>query len=605
MSILAKQPLQFVEAVAAAAAPSEAGGAEDPRCRPSSSSSLFADHEDEDQEQKQQSEDDLNCSIRILSAGFLIWHRLQHDGIAKVKTYEYMLKHVDWKHRYPETFSVLHRGSSCPESRVLGQGKYSVVYQRQNFAFKMIRVEHERQAADWTVLRCNLKELGWFHSLTHPHVMKVVQSQLLMAHGAVHKIIHQMQSARCTLQHLIDTHELTCFQDLVFMFGGIAQGLRYMHSLRVVHGDLKPANIMITPQYRPLISDFTLTTVENRGTEMAFGTLYWRAPECLTMRECRRPADVWAFGMMLLDCLYGCTYMMQVMNAKDDRDMLLKLACIVGAPSAEWLQKYVEATDSVVVGVAHGEAAASIERASLKAALLAPDPVWCDHVTEHSQLQVSLQPPELAMMQDLLSKLLVWDPEQRLTMEQVLEHPVFTCMNAVTPFPEVVSPFKTKLNPPKKPAEAGDMVTTHPVQHLTWRDASEREYIRNWTKFFYWECFHHPFPAKEDWLLSDVTVMAKRLIDHLRVIECTFHLKTVIQWCSQVLFFLWKDVPPTEPWLSHALFESQLFHVFSLLKFQVFAFNVHERFVHSKATAPTAAPETSAQAHSVTPSPSK
>lgn len=539
---------------------------------------------------------DFDCSIDTLYQGFLVWHRLQREGIVRQTTRDDVFQQFDsWQNRYPENFALLHRGSRCPESFVIGKGKYSTVYQRQNFAFKVIRIGHERQDDHVSVMRCNIKELGYFHSLLHPNVMRCVQSQLVMEHGSLRRILHQMTAARCNLQHIIDAHEITCFQDLVYMFEGIARGLQYLHHMGVVHGDVKPSNVLISQQYRPMLSDFTLTTAEGKGNEIAFGTLYWRSPECLLLRGCQRSSDVWSFGMMLLDCLYGCTYMMNIMNAKDDHDLLIKLSCIVDPPSAEWLQANLEPLN---------DALPLERREQLRAlwqGLVHPDPVWCDHVTEHNQLQISLQPQELEWVQDLISKLLVWEASQRLTMDQVLQHPMFTNVKAVTPFPQVVSPFKTKLGPLKLPtASTSSAVQEHPVFQITWRDPSEREYIRNWTKFFYLEQFHHNLPAEEDWLLSDITVMAKRLIDHLRLIECTFHLKTVIKVCSEFLFFLWKDWPYAQILAQNPLFEAQMFHVLYLLKFQLFPFNVQERYVHQSAAASTSPEEEEAAAEAET-----
>lgn len=548
---------------------------------------------------------DFECSVDTLYQGFILWHRLQRDGVVRKKTRDDVLQQSDsWQHRYPETFTILHKGSRCPESFVIGTGKYSTVYQRQNFAFKVIRVGHDRSPEHLSVLRCNLKELGYFHSLIHPNIMRCVQSQLVMEHGSIRRIIHQMNSARCNLQHIIEAHEVTCFQDLVYTFEGIARGLQYLHRLHIVHGDVKPSNVLISPQYRPLLSDFSLTTAEGKGNGMAFGTLFWRSPECLLMQGCQRASDVWSFGIMLLDCLYGCTYMLSIMNAKDDLDLLVKLACVIDQPSDEWIQANVPqpSDDEAVMSLARRE-----QLRQLHHGLRHPDALWCVHVNERNQLQVALQPNEMDLVQDLVSKVLCWDPAERLTMDQVLQHPMFTHLKAVTPLPLVVSPLKTKLGPLKVPSATPAAVdpVEHPVHHITWRDPSEREFIRRWARFYYLEHFHHSLPAHEDWLLQDVTILTKRLIDHLRVIGCTFNTKNIIKVCSEFMYFLWKDLSYAQVLTENPLFESQICHVLNLLQFNVFPFNVQERFVHDEASPPTAATATAAATSEVNPPPSE
>jgi len=66
----------------------------------------------------------------------------------------------------------------------------------------------------------------------------------------------------------------------------IAQGLAYLHSQRIVHGDLKGLNILVSNSGRALLADFGLATMEMDATSMmtlethrGTGTLRWQAPE--------------------------------------------------------------------------------------------------------------------------------------------------------------------------------------------------------------------------------------------------------------------------------------------------------------------------------------
>ncbi|KAF7373316.1 Kinase-like protein [Mycena sanguinolenta] len=90
----------------------------------------------------------------------------------------------------------------------------------------------------------------------------------------------------------------------------IAQGLEYLHSHNLVHGDLRGANILIKEDWSACLSDFglsffsdaTSTTSTNRG-----GSLYWMAPELLNpdrfnLKFSRTPAtDVYAFGCVCVE----------------------------------------------------------------------------------------------------------------------------------------------------------------------------------------------------------------------------------------------------------------------------------------------------------------
>ncbi|KAJ6566670.1 kinase-like domain-containing protein [Mycena capillaripes] len=103
----------------------------------------------------------------------------------------------------------------------------------------------------------------------------------------------------------------------------IAQGLDYLHSVKVVHGDLRGNNILISDEYRACLSDFGLATTIREGdadtTAGALassfnraGSLRWFAPELITPEQfgCERfvrtrATDVCAFGCVCLELETG------------------------------------------------------------------------------------------------------------------------------------------------------------------------------------------------------------------------------------------------------------------------------------------------------------
>ncbi|GAU30339.1 hypothetical protein TSUD_211960 [Trifolium subterraneum] len=87
---------------------------------------------------------------------------------------------------------------------------------------------------------------------------------------------------------------------------GAAQGIAYLHSQGPTssHGNIKSSNILLTKSYEPRVSDFGLaylalpTVTPNRISG-------YRAPEVTDARKVSQKADVYSFGIMLLELLTG------------------------------------------------------------------------------------------------------------------------------------------------------------------------------------------------------------------------------------------------------------------------------------------------------------
>jgi eukaryotic-like serine/threonine-protein kinase len=96
----------------------------------------------------------------------------------------------------------------------------------------------------------------------------------------------------------------------------MADGLEAAHSEGVIHRDLKPGNLRLTPECRLKILDFGLakrvdpvdramTTQSASQRDEAGGTLPYMAPEQLKDEKVDRRADVWAAGVVLYELATG------------------------------------------------------------------------------------------------------------------------------------------------------------------------------------------------------------------------------------------------------------------------------------------------------------
>uniref|UniRef100_A0A0E0JFQ8 Receptor-like serine/threonine-protein kinase n=1 Tax=Oryza punctata TaxID=4537 RepID=A0A0E0JFQ8_ORYPU len=93
---------------------------------------------------------------------------------------------------------------------------------------------------------------------------------------------------------------------------GTARGLAYLHEECkdcIVHCDMKPDNILLDSEFCPKIADFGMAKLLGRDFSRALttmrGTIGYLAPEWISGLPITHKADVYSYGMMLLEIISG------------------------------------------------------------------------------------------------------------------------------------------------------------------------------------------------------------------------------------------------------------------------------------------------------------
>lgn len=92
---------------------------------------------------------------------------------------------------------------------------------------------------------------------------------------------------------------------------GIAYGMMYLHSIGVIHRDLKSPNILIDEKLLPRVADFGLSRISSKLFEAGafvpmtrnIGTPQWMAPEQFNNDKYGPAVDVYAYGVILYELL--------------------------------------------------------------------------------------------------------------------------------------------------------------------------------------------------------------------------------------------------------------------------------------------------------------
>ncbi|KAJ8556653.1 hypothetical protein ON010_g9311 [Phytophthora cinnamomi] len=95
----------------------------------------------------------------------------------------------------------------------------------------------------------------------------------------------------------------------------VAAGLQYLHDHKIIHGDLKGNNIVVSTDGTAMLTDFGFSFLDNGSCSIItrrdqLGALQWRAPE-FVLNTAERPtyaSDVYSLGMCIVAAVNGTEY---------------------------------------------------------------------------------------------------------------------------------------------------------------------------------------------------------------------------------------------------------------------------------------------------------
>ena len=167
-------------------------------------------------------------------------------------------------------------------------------------AIKKIRCRTPKQGTEVPTLR----EIMLLQELQHENVIELIE---VFVHNCNINLVFEFCSA--DLEHIVKTKTLPLDGPRIkgYMLGTL-RGLAHCHSNWVLHRDLKPGNLLISPAGGVKIADFGLARVISNKEMMktACGTPGYVAPEVLQNKGYDSGAvDMWSTGVILYILLCG------------------------------------------------------------------------------------------------------------------------------------------------------------------------------------------------------------------------------------------------------------------------------------------------------------
>ncbi|AEO13933.1 protein kinase [Thermococcus sp. AM4] len=179
----------------------------------------------------------------------------------------------------------------------LGEGGFARVYKAKRKDGKVVAVKIPI-SLDPTTGKSFLREIGNWTKLKHPNIVRVYDYNILPIP------FFEMEYCESSLEKLPKPLPVEVASYIVF---NIAEGLKYAHSKGIIHGNLKPSNILLKDG-TPKISDWGLSKVvtESDSTITSFTPLY-AAPEQINRRfgSIDERTDIWQLGVIFYELVTG------------------------------------------------------------------------------------------------------------------------------------------------------------------------------------------------------------------------------------------------------------------------------------------------------------
>ena len=207
-----------------------------------------------------------------------------------------------------DTESLPSFGSRYETRRLLGQGGMGAVYLARDLelnrdvALKEIRPELADQPE---ILKRFKREIQLSSEVTHPNVLRVFD--LGEADGKQFLTMQYVEGE--DLAGFLHRQGRLSLDETLSIFKQLCGALAAAHSKSVIHRDMKPENVMMTPEGAAFVTDFglarsvQLSALTQTGSIM--GTPHYMSPEQVKGEAVDAGTDVYALGVMLYEMLTG------------------------------------------------------------------------------------------------------------------------------------------------------------------------------------------------------------------------------------------------------------------------------------------------------------
>ncbi|XP_019163818.1 PREDICTED: cysteine-rich receptor-like protein kinase 2 [Ipomoea nil] len=250
------------------------------------------------------------CSV-ILSTVIGLYIKRKRIDNRKAPNDAQKLAKILWDSSLNFKYSILEKATgSFDEANKLGQGGFGSVYKGvlldgREVAVKKLLFNNIKRAQDF------YNEVNIISSVEHKNLVKLLGCSFS---GPESLLVYELLPNKSLDQFIFDPEKgkILNWNKRFNIITGIAEGLIYLHEnsrKRIIHRDIKASNILLDSRLHAKIADFGLARSfqadkSHISTAIA-GTLGYMAPEYVARGQLTEKADVYSFGVLLLEIVAG------------------------------------------------------------------------------------------------------------------------------------------------------------------------------------------------------------------------------------------------------------------------------------------------------------
>ncbi|KZP22994.1 kinase-like protein [Athelia psychrophila] len=197
------------------------------------------------------------------------------------------------------------------EKRHFASGAYSDVYggdwtdastgRVTRVAIKVLRGITDNETGLMKTRKMIRREIAVWMGLEHPNITPFLG--VVTGFGPLSAMVSPYCSKETIVRYTLENPVV----DRLPLILGVANGLAYLHSLNIIHGDLKGDNILIDDDYSPRLVDFGRSRILGRRgfTDAPTVPKRYMAPELMVIPDdittADRKIEIYAFAMVVIE----------------------------------------------------------------------------------------------------------------------------------------------------------------------------------------------------------------------------------------------------------------------------------------------------------------